>query len=173
MCLDADLVQSRAVSMEATWESHGWGRHFLNILTCFSFFLYFFSDNSTEFWDTDIKWFSLLESSSWLDIIRYFFLTTGLFMSLTGLFFSPEASSPRHMLSSCSLSLADISLSCGMILVQYLGATWLEDFLSVFFFLFLCMLDQTSQTSCPLQDCPRESQREIASQDGARGKELG
>ncbi|XP_025245173.1 myotubularin-related protein 12 [Theropithecus gelada] len=26
--------------------------------------------NSTEFWDTDIKWFSLLESSSWLDIIR-------------------------------------------------------------------------------------------------------
>uniref|UniRef100_F7H4A7 Myotubularin-related protein 12 n=2 Tax=Macaca TaxID=9539 RepID=F7H4A7_MACMU len=28
------------------------------------------SDNSTEFWDTDIKWFSLLESSSWLDIIR-------------------------------------------------------------------------------------------------------
>lgn len=31
----------------------------------------FFSDNSTEFWDTDIKWFSLLESSSWLDIIRY------------------------------------------------------------------------------------------------------
>ncbi|KAM5264465.1 myotubularin-related protein 12 isoform 2-T2 [Ctenodactylus gundi] len=30
----------------------------------------FLIDNSTEFWDTDIKWFSLLESSSWLDIIR-------------------------------------------------------------------------------------------------------
>ncbi|XP_022349097.1 myotubularin-related protein 12 isoform X2 [Enhydra lutris kenyoni] len=30
----------------------------------------FLIDNSTEFWDTDIKWFSLLESSSWLDITR-------------------------------------------------------------------------------------------------------
>ncbi|XP_015351876.1 myotubularin-related protein 12 isoform X4 [Marmota marmota marmota] len=30
----------------------------------------FLIDNSTEFWDTDIKWFSLLENSSWLDIIR-------------------------------------------------------------------------------------------------------
>ncbi|XP_016046952.1 myotubularin-related protein 12 isoform X1 [Erinaceus europaeus] len=30
----------------------------------------FLIDNSTEFWDTDIKWFSLLESSSWLDIVR-------------------------------------------------------------------------------------------------------
>ncbi|XP_040833370.1 myotubularin-related protein 12 isoform X5 [Ochotona curzoniae] len=30
----------------------------------------FLIDNSTEFWDTDIKWFSLLESSSWFDIIR-------------------------------------------------------------------------------------------------------
>ncbi|XP_036134806.1 myotubularin-related protein 12 isoform X3 [Molossus molossus] len=30
----------------------------------------FLIDNSTEFWDTDIKWFSLLESSNWLDIIR-------------------------------------------------------------------------------------------------------
>ncbi|KAM6223116.1 myotubularin-related protein 12 isoform 2-T2 [Rhynchocyon petersi] len=30
----------------------------------------FLIDNSTEFWDTDIKWFSLLESSGWLDIIR-------------------------------------------------------------------------------------------------------
>lgn len=30
----------------------------------------FLIDNSSEFWDTDIKWFSLLESSSWLDIIR-------------------------------------------------------------------------------------------------------
>ncbi|XP_036266439.1 myotubularin-related protein 12 isoform X1 [Pipistrellus kuhlii] len=30
----------------------------------------FLIDNSAEFWDTDIKWFSLLESSSWLDIIR-------------------------------------------------------------------------------------------------------
>ena len=38
----------------------------------FSALFPFFSDNSTEFWDTDIKWFSLLESSSWLDIIRYF-----------------------------------------------------------------------------------------------------
>ncbi|XP_054976578.1 myotubularin-related protein 12 [Sorex araneus] len=30
----------------------------------------FLIDNSSEFWDTDIKWFSLLESSSWLDIVR-------------------------------------------------------------------------------------------------------
>uniref|UniRef100_A0A8D2EHC9 Myotubularin-related protein 12 n=1 Tax=Theropithecus gelada TaxID=9565 RepID=A0A8D2EHC9_THEGE len=35
-----------------------------------SLLLFLFLDNSTEFWDTDIKWFSLLESSSWLDIIR-------------------------------------------------------------------------------------------------------
>ncbi|KAG8512654.1 Myotubularin-related protein 12, partial [Galemys pyrenaicus] len=35
-----------------------------------SFLFLLLSDNSTEFWDTDIKWFSLLESSSWLDIIR-------------------------------------------------------------------------------------------------------
>uniref|UniRef100_A0A8C9BJG2 Myotubularin-related protein 12 n=1 Tax=Phocoena sinus TaxID=42100 RepID=A0A8C9BJG2_PHOSS len=30
----------------------------------------FLIDNSTEFWDTDIKWFFPAESSSWLDIIR-------------------------------------------------------------------------------------------------------
>uniref|UniRef100_A0A5F8HGW7 Myotubularin-related protein 12 n=1 Tax=Monodelphis domestica TaxID=13616 RepID=A0A5F8HGW7_MONDO len=30
----------------------------------------FLIDNSSEFWDTDVKWFSLLESSNWLDIIR-------------------------------------------------------------------------------------------------------
>ncbi|KAM9253450.1 myotubularin-related protein 12 isoform 2-T2 [Dugong dugon] len=30
----------------------------------------FLIDNSTEFWDTDIKWFSLLESSGWLEMIR-------------------------------------------------------------------------------------------------------
>lgn len=30
----------------------------------------FLIDNSSEFWDTDVKWFSLLESSGWLDIIR-------------------------------------------------------------------------------------------------------
>uniref|UniRef100_A0A8C5K8Y4 Myotubularin-related protein 12 n=1 Tax=Jaculus jaculus TaxID=51337 RepID=A0A8C5K8Y4_JACJA len=30
----------------------------------------FLIGNSSEFWDTDIKWFSLLESSSWLDVIR-------------------------------------------------------------------------------------------------------
>ncbi|XP_077611961.1 myotubularin-related protein 12 isoform X2 [Crocuta crocuta] len=36
----------------------------------FKFKQLFLIDNSTEFWDTDIKWFSLLESSSWLDIIR-------------------------------------------------------------------------------------------------------
>lgn len=30
----------------------------------------FLIDSSSEFWDTDVKWFSLLESSGWLDIIR-------------------------------------------------------------------------------------------------------
>uniref|UniRef100_G3WTG4 Myotubularin-related protein 12 n=1 Tax=Sarcophilus harrisii TaxID=9305 RepID=G3WTG4_SARHA len=30
----------------------------------------FLIDNSSEFWDTDVKWFSLLESSNWLDVIR-------------------------------------------------------------------------------------------------------
>lgn len=27
-------------------------------------------DNSTDFWMSDMKWFSSLESSGWLDIIR-------------------------------------------------------------------------------------------------------
>ncbi|XP_042305741.1 myotubularin-related protein 12 isoform X2 [Sceloporus undulatus] len=27
-------------------------------------------DNSADFWDTDVKWFSLLESTNWLEIIR-------------------------------------------------------------------------------------------------------
>ncbi|XP_062873968.1 myotubularin-related protein 12 [Trichomycterus rosablanca] len=30
----------------------------------------FLIDNSTEFWELDVKWFSSLESSGWLDIIR-------------------------------------------------------------------------------------------------------
>uniref|UniRef100_A0A8D0DSF9 Myotubularin-related protein 12 n=1 Tax=Salvator merianae TaxID=96440 RepID=A0A8D0DSF9_SALMN len=30
----------------------------------------FLIDNSTDFWDTDVKWFSLLESTNWLEIIR-------------------------------------------------------------------------------------------------------
>ncbi|KAL7989106.1 hypothetical protein Chor_008025 [Crotalus horridus] len=30
----------------------------------------FLIDNSAEFWDTDVKWFSLLESTNWLEIIR-------------------------------------------------------------------------------------------------------
>ncbi|XP_038599839.1 myotubularin-related protein 12 isoform X1 [Tachyglossus aculeatus] len=30
----------------------------------------FLIDNISEFWDTDVKWFSLLENSNWLDIIR-------------------------------------------------------------------------------------------------------
>ncbi|XP_076218450.1 myotubularin-related protein 12 isoform X2 [Aptenodytes patagonicus] len=30
----------------------------------------FLIDNSTDFWATDVKWFSLLESTSWLEIIR-------------------------------------------------------------------------------------------------------
>ncbi|XP_053304131.1 myotubularin-related protein 12 [Spea bombifrons] len=30
----------------------------------------FLIDNSTDFWDTDLKWFSLLETSNWLEIIR-------------------------------------------------------------------------------------------------------
>ncbi|TSN86051.1 Myotubularin-related protein 12 [Bagarius yarrelli] len=31
---------------------------------------YFLIDNSTDFWESDVKWFSSLESSGWLDIIR-------------------------------------------------------------------------------------------------------
>lgn len=27
-------------------------------------------DNSTEFWMSDVKWFSSLENTGWLDIIR-------------------------------------------------------------------------------------------------------
>ncbi|KFW05833.1 Myotubularin-related protein 12, partial [Eurypyga helias] len=30
----------------------------------------FLIDNSTDFWSTDVKWFSLLESTNWLEIIR-------------------------------------------------------------------------------------------------------
>ncbi|KYO28964.1 myotubularin-related protein 12 [Alligator mississippiensis] len=30
----------------------------------------FLIDNSAHFWDTDVKWFSLLESTNWLEIIR-------------------------------------------------------------------------------------------------------
>ncbi|KAF7244017.1 Myotubularin-related protein 12 [Varanus komodoensis] len=30
----------------------------------------FLIDNSGDFWDTDVKWFSLLESTNWLEIIR-------------------------------------------------------------------------------------------------------
>ncbi|OXB79144.1 UNVERIFIED_CONTAM: hypothetical protein H355_006603 [Colinus virginianus] len=30
----------------------------------------FLIDNSTDFWATDVKWFSLLESTNWLEIIR-------------------------------------------------------------------------------------------------------
>nr|XP_042716144.1 myotubularin-related protein 12 isoform X2 [Chrysemys picta bellii] len=30
----------------------------------------FLIDNSTDFWDTDVKWFSLLESTNWLEIVR-------------------------------------------------------------------------------------------------------
>ncbi|XP_074851806.1 myotubularin-related protein 12 isoform X2 [Carettochelys insculpta] len=30
----------------------------------------FLIDNSTDFWDTDVKWFSLLESTNWLEITR-------------------------------------------------------------------------------------------------------
>ncbi|XP_067172656.1 myotubularin-related protein 12 isoform X1 [Apteryx mantelli] len=32
----------------------------------------FLIDNSTDFWATDVKWFSLLESTNWLEIIRRF-----------------------------------------------------------------------------------------------------
>ncbi|XP_034956247.2 myotubularin-related protein 12 [Zootoca vivipara] len=32
----------------------------------------FLIDNSTDFWDTDVKWFSLLESTNWLEIVRRF-----------------------------------------------------------------------------------------------------
>lgn len=35
---------------------------------CFSLL---FADNSTDFWATDVKWFSLLESTNWLEIIRF------------------------------------------------------------------------------------------------------
>ncbi|KAF1538758.1 Myotubularin-related protein 12, partial [Eudyptula minor] len=31
----------------------------------------FFIENSTDFWATDVKWFSLLESTNWLEIIRF------------------------------------------------------------------------------------------------------
>ncbi|KAF2982271.1 hypothetical protein EK904_013968 [Melospiza melodia maxima] len=31
----------------------------------------FLIDNSTDFWATDVKWFSLLESTNWLEIIRF------------------------------------------------------------------------------------------------------
>nr|XP_055055916.1 myotubularin-related protein 12 [Misgurnus anguillicaudatus] len=34
------------------------------------FKLFFLIDNSTDFWMSDVKWFSSLESSGWLDIIR-------------------------------------------------------------------------------------------------------
>lgn len=34
-------------------------------------FDFFFPDNSTDFWATDVKWFSLLESTNWLEIIRF------------------------------------------------------------------------------------------------------
>ncbi|NXT14541.1 MTMRC protein, partial [Prunella fulvescens] len=34
------------------------------------FFPLLFADNSTDFWATDVKWFSLLESTNWLEIIR-------------------------------------------------------------------------------------------------------
>uniref|UniRef100_A0A8C5P739 Myotubularin-related protein 12 n=1 Tax=Leptobrachium leishanense TaxID=445787 RepID=A0A8C5P739_9ANUR len=30
----------------------------------------FLTDNSTDFWDTDLKWFSLLDTSNWLEIVR-------------------------------------------------------------------------------------------------------
>nr|XP_014425687.1 myotubularin-related protein 12 isoform X1 [Pelodiscus sinensis] len=30
----------------------------------------FLIDNRTDFWDTDVKWFSLLESTNWLEIVR-------------------------------------------------------------------------------------------------------
>ncbi|KAH0627864.1 hypothetical protein JD844_008392 [Phrynosoma platyrhinos] len=30
----------------------------------------FLIDNSADFWDTDVKWFSLLESTNWLEILR-------------------------------------------------------------------------------------------------------
>ncbi|KAM4810168.1 myotubularin-related protein 12 [Rhinophrynus dorsalis] len=31
----------------------------------------FLTDNATDFWDTDLKWFSLLDTSNWLEIIRF------------------------------------------------------------------------------------------------------
>lgn len=57
-----------------------WSSSLETLLACFQGLpgsltsLLSFPDNSSEFWDTDIKWFSLLESSSWLDIVRYFSL---------------------------------------------------------------------------------------------------
>lgn len=33
-------------------------------------------DNSTDFWMSDMKWFSSLESSGWLDIIRSGYIKT-------------------------------------------------------------------------------------------------
>ncbi|CAM4668526.1 myotubularin-related protein 12 [Lepidochelys kempii] len=32
--------------------------------------LFLIDNNSTDFWDTDVKWFSLLESTNWLEIVR-------------------------------------------------------------------------------------------------------
>ncbi|XP_075462196.1 myotubularin-related protein 12-like [Ascaphus truei] len=32
----------------------------------------FLIDNATDFWDTDVKWFSLLDTCNWLEIIRHF-----------------------------------------------------------------------------------------------------
>ena len=62
------LKRSRAVPVNSTGSPAAWQQ----TVPAFSALFPFFSDSSTEFWDTDIKWFSLLESSSWLDIIRYF-----------------------------------------------------------------------------------------------------
>lgn len=44
--------------------------------------LFLFTDNSTDFWVSDVKWFSSLESSGWLDIIRYFFFFFVIFVFL-------------------------------------------------------------------------------------------
>uniref|UniRef100_A0A8D2JW53 Myotubularin-related protein 12 n=1 Tax=Theropithecus gelada TaxID=9565 RepID=A0A8D2JW53_THEGE len=71
MVKQGHMPRIRTVNLNGTVEEH---RIFVasmsvnNDLT--SLLLFLFLDNSTEFWDTDIKWFSLLESSSWLDIIR-------------------------------------------------------------------------------------------------------
>uniref|UniRef100_A0A8C8B3N7 Myotubularin-related protein 12 n=1 Tax=Otus sunia TaxID=257818 RepID=A0A8C8B3N7_9STRI len=50
----------------------------------------FLIDNSTDFWATDVKWFSLLESTNWLEIIRFaipvtFWVSNFLGMSATDL----------------------------------------------------------------------------------------